>query len=257
MPLSQYFRLMDVMARMALRADASRFFLGYIWWVLEPLLWVGVFYVVFVIILGSRSEDFLPFLMVGKLSFVWFSKSITQASNSIVAGKGLVGKINVPKTLFPMAMVHEGLYRQAAVFLMMFLYVLIDGYSVTSAWFYLLPVMVVNYVMIIACALVGACAVCMARDFSPLIGLGMMFLMFTSGVFWNVRDLDPAKAEMVLALNPLAFMLDAYRQILLVGIPPDMGHLLSIGAGFGALLCVMVLVMRRASHYLALKALTA
>ena len=248
---------MDVMARMALRADASRFFLGYIWWVLEPLLWVGVFYVVFVIILGSRSEDFLPFLMVGKLSFVWFSKSITQASNSIVAGKGLVGKINVPKTLFPMAMVHEGLYRQAAVFLMMFLYVLIDGYSVTSAWFYLLPVMVVNYVMIIACALVGACAVCMARDFSPLIGLGMMFLMFTSGVFWNVRDLDPAKAEMVLALNPLAFMLDAYRQILLVGIPPDMGHLLSIGAGFGALLCVMVLVMRRASHYLALKALTA
>ena len=257
MPLSQYFRLMDVMARMALRADASRFFLGYIWWVLEPLLWVGVFYVVFVIILGSRSEDFLPFLMVGKLSFVWFSKSITQASNSIVASKGLVGKINVPKTLFPMAMVHEGLYRQAAVFLMMFLYVLIDGYSVTSAWFYLLPVMVVNYVMIIACALVGACAVCMARDFSPLIGLGMMFLMFTSGVFWNVRDLDPAKAEMVLALNPLAFMLDAYRQILLVGIPPDMGHLLSIGAGFGALLCVMVLVMRRASHYLALKALTA
>ena len=257
MPLSQYFRLMDVMARMALRADASRFFLGYIWWVLEPLLWVGVFYVVFVIILGSRSEDFLPFLMVGKLSFVWFSKSITQASNSIVAGKGLVGKINVPKTLFPMAMVHEGLYRQAAVFLMMFLYVLIDGYSVTSAWFYLLPVMVVNYVMIIACALVGACAVCIARDFSPLIGLGMMFLMFTSGVFWDVRDLDPAKAEMVLALNPLAFMLDAYRQILLSGMPPDMGHLLSIGAGFGALLCVMVLVMRRASHYLALKALTA
>ncbi|MCP4843125.1 MAG: ABC transporter permease, partial [Halieaceae bacterium] len=207
--------------------------------------------------LGSRSEDFLPFLMVGKLSFVWFSKSITQASNSIVAGKGLVGKINVPKTLFPMAMVHEGLYRQAAVFLMMFLYVLIDGYSVTSAWFYLLPVMVVNYVMIIACALVGACAVCMARDFTPLIGLGMMFLMFTSGVFWDVRDLDPAKAEMVLALNPLAFMLDAYRQILLSGMPPDMGHLLSIGAGFGALLCVMLLVMRRASHYLALKALTA
>ena len=41
MPLSQYFRLIDIMARMALRADATRFFLGYIWWVLEPLLWVA------------------------------------------------------------------------------------------------------------------------------------------------------------------------------------------------------------------------
>lgn len=258
MPLLQYFRLMNIMARMALRADASRLFLGYIWWVLEPLLWVAVFYGVFVIILGTREEDFLPFLMVGKLSFVWFSKSVTQASNSIVSGRGLVGKINVPKTLFPMAVVHEGLYRQAAVFAMMFVYVWLDGYAVTSAWGYLIPVMLVNYVMIIACALVGACAVCMARDFAPLIGLGMMFLMFTSGVFWDVRMLaDTAMADKVLAANPLAFMLDAYRQILLHGTPPDMGHLLSIGAGFGVLLCIMVLVMRRASHYLALRALTA
>ena len=73
MPFSQYLRLMDIMARMALRADAAKYFFGYVWWILEPLLWVGVFYTVFVVILGTRNEDFLPFLMVGKLSFVWFS----------------------------------------------------------------------------------------------------------------------------------------------------------------------------------------
>lgn len=135
MPLSQYLRLMDVMARMALRADASRFFLGYIWWVLEPLLWVGVFYIVFVLILGSRQPDFLPFLMVGKLAFVWFSKSVTQASNSIITGRGLVGKVSVSKTLFPMAIVQEGLYRQAAVFFMMFVFLLSTGYEITATWF--------------------------------------------------------------------------------------------------------------------------
>jgi lipopolysaccharide transport system permease protein len=55
MPLSQYLRLIDTMARMALRADASRYFLGYIWWILEPLLFVGVFYVVFNVILESGA----------------------------------------------------------------------------------------------------------------------------------------------------------------------------------------------------------
>jgi lipopolysaccharide transport system permease protein len=258
MPLSQYFRLMDVMARMALRADAARFFLGYIWWVLEPLLWVAVFYLVFVVILSSRQPDFLPFLMVGKLAFVWFSKSVTQASNSIITGRGLVGKVSVPKTLFPMAIVQEGLYRQAAVFIVMFVFLLSTGYHITASWFYLVPLMIVNYLMIIACALIGACLVCMARDFSPLIGLTMMFLMFTSGIFWDVRGLsDPHKIEMLLTANPLAFVLDGYRQILMYGTPPDMLHLLSIGAGFGALYCVMVLVMRRGSQFLALKALTA
>ena len=116
MPLLQYFRLVDIMARMGLRADATRFLLGYIWWILEPLLWVGVFYVVFVTIMASREPDFLIFLATGKLVFVWFSKSVSQASNSIVSGKGLIGKIDVPKTLFPMAVVQEGVYKQLTVF---------------------------------------------------------------------------------------------------------------------------------------------
>jgi lipopolysaccharide transport system permease protein len=258
MPFSQYFRLIDIMARMTLRADATRFFLGYIWWVLEPLLWVAVFYVVFVLILATQKPDFLVFLMTGKLVFVWFSKSVTQASSSIVSSKGLVGKINVPKTLFPMAVVQEGLYRQIAVFALLIAFLLGSGYAVTATWWYLAPVILVTYLLIVACAFVGACLVCLARDFIQLISLGMLFLMFTSGIFWDVRSLsDHHKTELVMAMNPLAFVVDCYRQIMMHNTPPDMLHLLTIGAGFGALLCAMVLIMRHRSQYLALRALTA
>lgn len=258
MPLSQYFRLIDIMARMSLRADATRFFLGYIWWILEPLLWVAVLYVVFVKILGTRQDDFLMFLATGKLVFVWFSKSVTLASNSIINGKGLVGRINVPKTLFPMAVIQEGLYRQAAVFVLLIVFLLSSGYEITATWWYLIPVILVNYVIIVACSFAGACLVCMARDFSQLISLGMIFMMFTSGIFWDVRALSsPEKTELLLAVNPMAFVLDAYRQIMMYKTPPDMLHLLSIGLGFGVMVCAMVLIMRRSSQYLALKALTA
>ena len=257
MPLLQYIRLIDIMARMGLRADASRFFLGYVWWILEPLLWVGVFYVVFVTIMDTREPDFLIFLATGKLMFVWFSKSVTQASNSIVGGKGLVGKINVPKTLFPMAVVQEGVYRQAAVFVTLGVILLSNGYTMTATWWYLVPLIIVNYVVILACAFIAACLVCLARDFAQLISLGMLFLLFTSGIFWDVRTLDPEKMKMVLDVNPMAFLLDAYRQIMMHNMSPDMFHLLTIGAGFGALLCAIVLFMRHRSQYLALRALTA
>ena len=75
--------LVDQMARMALKADAARYYLGYVWWLLEPLLFVAVFYVVFQVILGTRTENFLVFLICGKFTFIWFSKSVTQASRSI------------------------------------------------------------------------------------------------------------------------------------------------------------------------------
>lgn len=257
MSVTQKFRLIDTMARMALRADASRYFLGYIWWILEPLLFVGVFYVVFNVILDSGRADFLVFLMCGKLAFIWFSKSVTQASNSIVANRGLIGRINVSKTLFPLAMIQEGLYRQVAVFLLLFVVLFFWGYPPSPIWFCLVPLVVVNYLMIVACAFVGACMVCLMRDFTLLISLGMVFLMFTSGVFWDVRSLgDPDMTNVILTVNPLAFMLDAYRQVLMYQTPPDWGHLFLIGCGSLILVFVMVAVMRRYSQFLALKALT-
>lgn len=257
MSLHQYFRLMDAMARMSLRADASRYIFGYLWWLLEPLLFVAVFYVVFGLILDSGRADFLVFLMCGKLSFIWFSKSVNQASNSIVSNKGLIGRINVTKTLFPLAMVQEGLYRQLAVFALLIGFLFSSGYAASWAWLYLVPVILVNYLLIVACSFVGACLVCIVRDFSMLIPLGMTFLLFTSGVFWDVRALgDPQKTEMILALNPLAFMLDAYRQVLMYATAPDWMHLLQIAAGSAVVLAIMVVLMHRFSQLLALRALS-
>jgi lipopolysaccharide transport system permease protein len=102
MPLSQYFRLVDTMARMALRADAMKFYLGYLWWILEPLLWVGMFYLVFVVLMQFREPNFLMFLATGKLAFIWFSKTVTQASNTIVGGRGLVGQDQSTHDPFPL-----------------------------------------------------------------------------------------------------------------------------------------------------------
>jgi lipopolysaccharide transport system permease protein len=255
---SQFFRLIDVLARMSLRADASKYYLGYVWWILEPLLYVAVFYVVFNVILSSGRADFLVFLMCGKFPFVWFSKSVTQASNSIVSNVGLVGKVNVSKALFPLAVVQEGIYKQVTVFALLVLVLILNGYSPGAGWLMAVPVILVNYLMIVACALWGAIFVCFVRDFFMVISLGMIFLMFTSGIFWDVRALaDPQMTEWVLLLNPIAFILDAYRQVLMYGAPVDAAHLLSIGLGALLLGGLAVYVIQRRGQLLALKALSA
>ncbi len=257
MNLTQYISLVDTMARMSLKADASRYFFGYIWWVLEPLLYVLVFYVVFELILQNRKEDFLVFLMVGKLTFIWFTKSVNQSARSIVNSGGLISKANVSKTLFPLATVQEGLYKQLSVFLLLLVVLLGNGYAITSAWVWLIPLVVVNYIVIVACSLVSAFLVSMVFDFIVMVSLGTIFLLFVSGIFWDPRDLaDPAATDLILLLNPLAFVIDAYRQILMAGVAPDAWHLLGIGAGFGLLALGMVLVLRRSSQFIALKVLT-
>lgn len=257
MNFPQFCSLVDTMARMSLKADAARYFFGYIWWVLEPLLYVLVFYVVFELILQNRQENFLVFLMCGKLTFIWFSKSVNQASRSIVGGVGLIGKVDVPKSLFPMAVIQEGLYKQVVVFALLFAVLLFGGYSITWAWLWLVPLIAVNYVVIVACSLVCAYLVCLVFDFVVMVSLGTVFLLFISGIFWDPRALpDPAMTDLVLTVNPLAFILDAYRQILMAGIAPDSLHLAAIGAGFGVLALLSLWLIHRSGPYLALKVIT-
>jgi lipopolysaccharide transport system permease protein len=249
--------LVDEMARMSLKADASRFFLGYLWWILEPLLYVAVFYVVFDVLLGSKRADFLVFLMCGKLTFIWFSKSVVHASRSIVGAQGLIGKIDLPKALFPLAVVQEGLYKQASVFALLFGFLFLNGYSLSVNWLWLLPVLVVNYFLIVAGSLIAAFLVCLVFDFTIAISMGMIFLLFTSGIFWDVRALaTPEMTDLVLAINPLAFIVDAYRQVLMVGVAPDLTHLSAVAFVTGLVIVGMLYLLRRSSQFLALRAIT-
>jgi len=258
MTLRRFWLLVHEMARLNLKADASRLYLGYLWWVLEPLLYVAVFYLVFDVLLDSRRGDFLAFLMCGKLTFVWFSKSVVHASRSIVAARGLIGKIDLPKTLFPIASIQESLYKQSAVFALLLVFLLTSGHDASAAWAWLPVIALVNYLLIAACAMAAAALVCLVADVAMVISLAMTFLLFTSGIFFDPRLLpDPEAMDLLFLLNPLAFLVDAYRQVLMAGQGPDLPHLIALGAVSAAACLALAAVLRRSSRFLALRAITA
>ena len=217
----QYLTLIDTLARFHLRGEARQFYLGYLWWLLEPALYVAVFYIVFHLLLESRQPDYLYFLAVGKLTFIWFSKSVVQASSSIESNKGLISQVTISKEVFPLAAVQQGLYRQLAVFSFLLVLLFLSGKGQFHYWFWLLPLMVAQMILISGVGLLAALVVCWHKDFQHLIQLGMMFLLFVSGVFWDVNAVADADVRRwLLFLNPLATLIDAYRQILLLGSMP-------------------------------------
>lgn len=238
-----FFSLAHTMAKMSLKAEAYRLYLSYLWWLLEPLLFVLVYYVVFGVLLKNRPDDFLVFLVVGKIPFMWFSKSVNQASNSLVSNKGMISSGRFNLSTFPVVKILQAFYKQIAVFVMLIIIVLVLGHPPIWSWLWLPLIVLTQFMVIVLCSHIGALLVLLARDFDTLIGMGTLFLLFTSGVFWDVRDIqDPAMQELVLTINPLAFLLDAYRSVLLgTGPGLDVWHLL--GILFGAFLLFIPVLM--------------
>ena len=223
---SQIITLVDTLARFHLKGEARQYLLGYLWWILEPLLYVAVFYIVFEKLLQNRQPDFLYFLMVGKLTFIWFSKSINQAANSLEANKGLMAQLNLRKEIPALAVIQQGFYRQFVVFGFLLCFLVLNGFAVTAAWWWLIPLILIQALLTIGAGLLAALLVCVQLDFRLLIQLGTVFLLFMSGVFWDLNAItDEGVRQWLMILNPLATLIDAYRQVLMLGASPSVDSL--------------------------------
>ena len=100
-----YRELLVGMTRKELKIKYKNSILGFAWSLLNPLLYLVVFYIAFVKILGSGVPEFPIFLLSGLLVWNLFSTALGAACSSVVANAGLVKKVAFPREILPLAAV--------------------------------------------------------------------------------------------------------------------------------------------------------
>jgi lipopolysaccharide transport system permease protein len=228
-----------------LKSEASKTYLSYAWWLLEPALMVAVLYVVFAIFLARGAPDFVVFLVCGKIPFLWLSKSITNSSNSIVAGRGLINQVSIPKPFFPMLVVFQDAFKQLVVFSFMILFFVLWGLDPSWVWLSAICVILTQFLLICAASLVAAAIIPFLPDFRYLIATAMMALMLGSGIFYSYKDLLLPQHQQLFLMNPVANLIKNYRQVFMDNVPPDWSALAGISAVSIVLIVAMVLFYRR------------
>ena len=200
-------------------ADASRYYLGWLWWVLEPLAMTAVFYVVFKF-LRPRDEGFVYFLIVGVTSWLWFSGGVGNATQTLTGARNLILQLKVPKMMFPLISVVAVTYKQVFVFLILLLVVgTIVGVSPT--WVALPAVIATQLLLIVAGATTVAFLCVWLPDLRFVVASMLQLMMFCSGVFFEIESF-PEAVQGWFRLNPMAVMLEQYRTVLLDHALPDL-----------------------------------
>lgn len=215
MHILDFIVLVDTKAKMTLKAELSKLYLSYLWWLLEPLFFVLTFYLVFDVLLGYGQKDYIVFLMCAKIPYLWFSKTVTQASGSIMAERWIISHIDISKTIFPYATIQVSLYKEWPVFLLLFALCYLSGYTPNLSWFNLIPLLILEYLLIVFCSLILALLVCYADDVRMVINMVMMLLMFVSGIFFDLSQIKHPIGSYLINYNPLAFICDSFRSVLM------------------------------------------
>jgi lipopolysaccharide transport system permease protein len=228
-----------------LKAEAAQTYLSYAWWLLEPALMVAVLYLVFAIFLARGTPDFVVFLVCGKIPFLWFSKSVTNASRSIIAGRGLINQVSIPKTFFPMLVVFQDAFKQVIVFIFMFVFIIAYGIDFSWVWLSVGFVILTQFLLISAAALFVAAITPFLPDFRYLISTTMMALMLGSGIFYSYKEVLLPEHQQLFLMNPIANLIKNYRQVLMDGMLPDWSALGAICAASITLIVIMTVYYKK------------
>lgn len=227
--------------RADLRVDARGYYLGYIWWILEPIFEMAVFYVVFSYVLQRGGEHYIQFLLIGLLAWKWFSTTITRCMASITQGKGLMQQVVIPKLFFPLVEIGTNTFKAAVSMILLGVFLAATGFQLSPVHG-LLPVMLLaQLIFISAVGFLFAAITPYLPDFRFLVTLSMRGIFFLSAIFYSPERF-PEPARPLFMLNPMAAFIDAYREIVLYQRVP--AYFLQIAAWTLISLLVIVLMVR-------------
>lgn len=217
---------MDLIFRMAkfeVKGMYQVHYLGSLWQFINPIIQVGIYFVVFGIGLrGGKPIDgdipFLLWLLLGLIPWFFISPTMIQGSNSIYQKVNLVSKMNFPVSLLPtIRMVGNSIQfivLLGVLFIITLLYGIYPSIYLLQLPYYLFSM----YVFLFSFSILSSTIATLIRDYQNLLQSMMRMILYLSPILWDpTSDKVPDWLGNVLKLNPFYYIIDGIRNSFLGG----------------------------------------
>lgn len=246
-PFVEHFRelyrhrvLLGALVRRDLKARYRGSVLGYLWTLANPLMLLGVYYLVFTRYTRAVDlPDYPLFLFVGLLPWLWLAGSVAVGANSIVGGSALITRVCIPPQVLPAVTVLSTLVNFALALPVALAAGLVVGRP-PSPVLVLLPVVVgLELVFLYAIVLALAAVTVRFRDVTFLVQSVLTMWFFLTPVAYPLASVPEAHRALVFA-NPATPLLLAFQEILFFRQAPGAGTFAAAAAWALGLLFVGV-----------------
>ncbi|MCB1196797.1 MAG: ABC transporter permease [Deltaproteobacteria bacterium] len=232
-----------------LENDIFNNYIGFLWWLLDPVLSAVVYYVVFDLILRRGGPDYIMYLFVGIVVWKWFQTTIKSGSASILNNKNLYKKVYLPKIVFPWIEINFASFK--FIFAIVFIAVLYPllGFPLTLNYLYLPISFFALFVFMLGISTLLAALVPFIPDINLVIAHLLRLLFYPSGILFRPNQV-PDRLQFVLTYNPIAQGVKAFRDILMYGeAPSTFGIFFLIGLGLATYFIGVILIKKFEGKY--------
>jgi ABC-type polysaccharide/polyol phosphate export permease len=204
--------------------------LGFFWSLLNPLLMLAVYAVVFTYIFSPRfpgADPYPLFLFSGLLPWLFFSGAVLDGSLTLIDNGPLLAKVMCPPEIFPAVTVLSHLVHHLLAVPILLVAMAASAVAGSHAFpwtFWMLPVALLPWILTTGGVVLAVSVISVHyRDMRDLVGHLLNLFFFASPIIYSLDGLDvPAALRRPLELNPLASLVVVYRDVVFSGTVPDL-----------------------------------
>jgi len=205
--------------------------LGIAWAVIQPLMTMVIFSVIFgeLAKLPSENIPYPLFSYAALLPWQLFSGALTRSGSSLVGNATLLTKVYFPRLIIPLSTTIGGLVDFSISFLVLLGLMLFYGMAPTWAIFWLPLLVVFTLVTALSVGLWLSALNVEYRDVQHIIPFIIQAWMYASPVAYSAELIPSGPWRFVYGLNPVAGIIQSFRWALLGASPPGELMLVSVG----------------------------
>jgi len=236
--VKQYSKYTQHSAKAILKSEVANSYLNWLWWILDPICFMIIYYFIFGIVFGAKEKYFLAFIFIGLTIWDFFNKTVMQSVKIVKNNKSIVSKVYLPKYILIFVKMLVNGFKMAISFAIIIILMIIYRVPLTVNILYVVPLMLVLFVLTFGISTFLLHFGVYVEDLSNVVTIVLRLMFYITGIFYNIMTKLEAPYNLVIARgNPMAFLLTSLRQAMLYGEAPDMIILL-LWLAFGLLLSV-------------------
>ena len=190
-------------------------YLGAVWAMVQPVVTVAMYYVVFDVIMGTGNamvpdKPYVLFLTAGLVPWFYFNEALNNGTNALLEYNYLVKKVVFKISVLPIIKIIAATFIHVFFVLVMLVIAAIYGYYPTIYMIQLVYYSFCLFIFVLGLCYSTCAIMVFFKDIGQIISILLQIGMWATPILWDVNTLSPT-VQMIVKINPLVYIVNGYR----------------------------------------------
>ena len=190
-------------------------YLGAVWAMVQPVVTVVMYYIVFDVIMGTGrgmvpDKPYVLFLTAGLVPWFYFSEALNSGTNALIEYNYLVKKVVFKISVLPIIKIIAATFIHAFFILVLLVISACYGYFPTVYTLQIIYYSACLFIFVLGLCYSTCAIMVFFKDIGQIISILLQIGMWATPILWDVEALSPT-IQMIVKINPLVYIVNGYR----------------------------------------------